>query len=78
METTLNGKPAIKMKAELLKELGGINEYSFDGDIRKVSTRYSEYDREEGTLVIEKWLYEKVFAYKILIDKKQQQWKNGE
>ena len=59
----LHGKRAVKVNANHV--MWGVGEkaklYNIDGDERWIPNSLCEYNKEEKTLVIEEWFYNKMF-----------------
>jgi len=59
----LNDKPAVKVNAKPI--MWGSTEkarlFDIDGDQRWVSRKYSHFNEDKNTLVIEEWLFKKMF-----------------
>jgi hypothetical protein len=62
-ETVLNGRPAIKVNAKHV--MWGATDkamlYDIDGDQKWVPRKVSKFNKQEGTLLIEEWFYNKLF-----------------
>ena len=62
----LNDKPAVKIKAQLEWDNGKSILYNCEGDKVWIPKKVSQFNKEEGTLTIEKWFYDKLVAEKKL------------
>lgn len=66
MSIFLNKKPAVKVNAKPV--MWGATDksrlYNIDGEEKWVLKRCSKYNSEEKTLIIEKWLYKRLFPNK--------------
>lgn len=62
-DVTLNEKPAVKVNAKpvMWGSTKKARLYDIDGDEKWVSRKCSKFNKEEQTLIIEEWLYNKLF-----------------
>ena len=58
----LHKKPAVKIKAKLLRTWDHSNLYDCEGDKKWIPDKVCKYDDNEKTIIISQWWYDKEFG----------------